>query len=200
MRLPRVLVVEDEPRMAELLLRAVNAWGFAARWAGSGEEALRLMDKEPAQVLVLDINLPGMSGLEALERVRGRWPGVAAIVLTGFGDLEMARRAIHLDATEFLTKPCPMGELERALEKARRRLQDAGAAEPPIAAAAAGQGAAEFEPADAESGAGAGTLAEVERQHILSVLARHAGNRAAAAAELGISLRTLYYRLREYRG
>src|SRR3954451_15656800 len=102
---PRVLIVEDEPRMRELLLRAVGGWGFEASAARSGEEALRQAAEHPPHIALLDLDLPGMSGLETFEQLRQKHPEVQAIVLTGVGSLEAARKAIHLDVVEFLTKP-----------------------------------------------------------------------------------------------
>jgi DNA-binding NtrC family response regulator len=198
---PHILIVEDEPRMREMLLRAVGSWGLPADAAHSAEEALRLLETNPCNILILDLNLPGMGGLEFCQIVRQRRPQAQVIILTGFGDLESARRAIHLDVVEFLTKPCHLGELERAIDRATRRLpapqpqpvQLPPAPEPPTARTGVSS-----PPAQSPESAGPATLDDLERQHILAALARHNGNRAATAAELGISLRTLYYRLSEY--
>ena len=189
---PFVLVVEDEPRMRELLTRAIGSWGFAISTAQSGEEALRVMAQEAHQIVILDLNLPGMSGMECFERIRQRWPDSQVIILTGFGDLEAARQAIRLDVVEFLIKPTPLGDLEKALGRAKLRLMESAPLphnleSPPEPA----------RPSSTDPPPGA-TLEEVERQHILAALSRHSGNRAATASELGISLRTLYYRLSEY--
>lgn len=189
---PHVLIVEDEPRMRDVLLRAVGGWGFPASAARSGEEALRMMQSEPSAIVILDLNLPGMDGMECFEQIRQRWPTTQVIILTGFGDLDAARKAIHLDVVEFLTKPCHLGELETALGRARKRLMDIL----PSAPEPLEEEPPTFEPpSPPEPGV---TLEEMERQHILAALARNRGNRAATAAELGISLRTLYYRLAEY--
>ncbi|HEY8668419.1 MAG TPA: response regulator [Tepidisphaeraceae bacterium] len=184
----RVMVVEDEPRLRELLMHALTDWGMAVTGARSGEEALRLAGAEPPQIAVLDLNLPGMGGMECLEQLRQKSPDLQAIVLTGFGDLEAAKKAIHLNVVEFLTKPCHLGDLEVALDRARRRL-------PERMPTVLEEMPDSVVPPHVPSGA---TLDEVERQHILAALARNNGNRAATAAELGISLRTLYYRLTEY--
>lgn len=188
---PRVLIVEDEAKMRDLLSRAIGSWGLETSAARSGEEALRLMEAEPRQIVILDLNLPSMSGMECFAQVRQRWPDTQVIVLTGFGDLDSAKQAIHLDVVEFLTKPCHLGELEVALGRAKLRLMDRAPLpeqpeEPPPPAQ------------PAEPPPPATTLDEVERQHILATLAKNNGNRSATAAELGISLRTLYYRLNEY--
>ena len=183
---PRVLIVEDEPRMRELLLRAVTGWGFDAHAARSGEEALRAAVEHPPHIALLDLDLPGIGGLETFQRLREKHPDLQGIVLTGFGSLESAKKAIHLDVVEFLTKPAPLGDLEHALDRAIRRLAPALPTAPIIPDTAA---------SDPEPGQ---TLAEVERRHILETLNRNNGNRTATAQELGISRRTLYYKLAEY--
>lgn len=193
-RNPQVLVVEDEPRMRDLLTRAISSWGHAASAAATGEEALRIMESRPRQIVILDLNLPAMSGMECFEQIRNRWPQTQVIILTGFGDLESARKAIHLDVVEFLTKPAHLGQLEQAIDRAQRRLE--AFKEPPKVLIE--QAPPPPPPPPPPDPSTASTLEEIERQHILSTLARHHGNRAATAAELGISLRTLYYRLSEY--
>jgi DNA-binding NtrC family response regulator len=179
----RVLVVEDETRLRELLQRALVSWGFEVVVARSAEEALRLVESEPPDIALLDLNLPGMDGMELLDKLRERQSKIQAIILTGFASVESAQKAVHLDVVEFLTKPCHLGELEKALDRALRRLP----AKYPDAAGAT--------PLASVEGM---TLGEVERQHILATLDRMHGNRTATAAELGISRRTLYYKLEEY--
>jgi DNA-binding NtrC family response regulator len=185
---PRVLIVDDEPRMRELLSRAVGGWGFDVTTAKSGEEALRLAAEHPPHIALLVLDLPGIGGLETFKKLRDRQPELQGIVLTGFGSLDAARQAIHLDVVEFLTKPAPLGDLEHALDRAIRRLAPMTPT-PPIIPNLLHDAPdpEEFEPGQ--------TLAEVERRHILETLSRNNGNRTATATELGISRRTLYYKL-----
>ncbi|MBI4580077.1 MAG: response regulator [Planctomycetes bacterium] len=190
----RILVVEDEQRLRDMLLAAVPDMGFAVTGVPSGERALEVMERSPHDILLLDLRLPGMSGLDLCETVHQRWPDAVALILTGYGDLDAARKAIRLDVADFLTKPASLGEIEQALERARLRLtaRRAAAAAPPA------DPRCDAPPPAAAAAAAVHTLDEIERNHILSVLKRHHGNRAATAVELGISLRTLYYRLAEY--
>jgi DNA-binding NtrC family response regulator len=185
----RVLLVEDEARLREMLVRAVREMDFEITAAPSAEAGLRLLDQHCYDIVIADLNLPGMHGMDFLEKARSRWPMLQAIILTGFGDLDAARRAIRIDAIDFLTKPCPLGELELSLGRARVRLLQQMPVEPPS-----------LEPApdeELERPAGA-SLEQIERQHILVTLQRNKGNRTQTAAELGISLRKLYYRLGQY--
>lgn len=188
---PSVLIVEDEPRLREMLLHALPDMGFTGAAAKSGEEGMKMMAEEAHQIVILDLNLPGMSGIEFFEKVRETYPTTQVVVVTGFGDLETAQRAIQLNVADFLTKPCPLGELESALDRARRRIIDPD--KKPMLQFATEVPA----PPDAEE-RGAATLQEIERDHILAALRRNDGNRNATADELGISVRTLYYRLKEY--
>src|SRR5690348_4446407 len=90
----KVLIDEDEPRLRGMPTRAVGEMGFTPAAARTGEDALKLLADEPHQVMMIDLNLPGIGGLELLARARERWPALQAIVLTGYGDLEAAKRAI----------------------------------------------------------------------------------------------------------
>ena len=92
----QVLLVEDETRLREMLTRAIHEMGFTPTAVAQAEPALRLMDSRPFDVLIVDLNLPGMGGLEFLEQVHARWPTTQAIVLTGFGDLDAAKQAIDI--------------------------------------------------------------------------------------------------------
>ncbi len=207
-----VLFVEDEPRLRDMLLQGTREMGFVSTAAGSAEQALRILEKEPHPVVVVDLNLPGAGGMELLQTIRQRWPHTQAIILTGFGDLAAARQAIHLDVVDFLTKPCALGDLEVALGRAFRRVEQFHT---PVFASAETPEEDEkddgptdephddhhpsvspaFAPRD---GSTALSMEDVERQTILTVLEKHKGNRAATASELGISLRKLYYRLGAY--
>jgi DNA-binding NtrC family response regulator len=210
----QVLLVEDESRLRDMLARAIHEMGFVPTATPQAESALRLMEQRGDagfDIIVLDLNLPGMGGLELLEQVRSRWPSTQAIVLTGFGDLDAARLAIRLDVVDFLSKPCPLGELEVSLDRARNRRLKATGVKPPITGDLAGdalngdddddsRGGAIGRDSDPRvpAGATAPSLEEVEQRHILAVLEKNHGNRTATAAELGISLRKLYYRLGQY--
>jgi DNA-binding NtrC family response regulator len=176
--------------------------GFHATLAASAEAAARALAQQNFDILILDLNLPGMDGMEFLTSVRKRHQDIQVIILTGFGDLEAAKRAIHLDVVEFLTKPCALGSLEVALDRASKRRKGQIINDSPAAATFDTEPAPPPPPPSAAStnpdANQSLSLEELEQRHILGVLERQKGNRAATAAELGISLRKLYYRLGEY--
>lgn len=196
-RQQRVLVVEDEARLRQGLMRAIPAMGFAPLEAGSAEEAIKVMEREPCEVILLDLRLPGMNGMAFFEIVRQRWPDTQVIITTGYGNLEAAQKAIHLDAVEFLTKPCALHDMELAIARACQRNL--------LSARKALNGKSSFQDttssvpaAPTPATSSTSSLEEFERQHILAALEQSGGNRTAAALALGISRRTLHYRIKEY--
>ena len=185
----RILVVEDVAALRDIWQRALKEMGLFCMCARTGEEALEYMGNIEFGIAMLDLNLPGIQGMELFEKMRALRPDLAVIVVTGFGTLEAAQSAIKLGVVEFLTKPCGLGELEVALDRARRRF--IGESKPDICVA--------LEPQpDASPQRPATTINEIERQTIIEALDRNEGNRTMTARELGISIRTLYYRLAEY--
>jgi DNA-binding NtrC family response regulator len=181
----RVLIVDDEQRLREVLERAVAGWGFEAAGARSAEAALKMMRADPFDISIVDLNLPNMGGIDLCEKLRAEFPSHQVIVLTGFGDLESAQAAIRLNVVDFLQKPCRLGELEQALHRATQRLTPH-------------QPMVSIESIAAKPTPDTPTLEDVEREHILTALRRHDGNRTATALELGISRRTLQYKISEY--
>jgi DNA-binding NtrC family response regulator len=198
----RVLVVEDEARLRDMLARALQQMGFRSTPAPTAEAANKALLAGECDIVILDLNLPGMDGMEFLRLIRKRGNEIQVIILTGFGDLDAAKSAIHLDVVDFITKPYALGTLEVALDRARKRIRERLLRELP-----AGEPLVTFEsksadpvnsPAFEETSGDGEALEELERRQILRVLQKHAGNRAQAAAELGISVRKLYYRIGEY--
>ncbi|HVT79500.1 MAG TPA: response regulator [Phycisphaerae bacterium] len=194
-----VLVVEDELRIRSMLSAALRGMGFHATLAGTAEAGMKELAGRPFDILMLDLNLPGMDGLQFLKTIRQKYPDLQVIILTGFGDLEAARTAIHLDVVEFLTKPCTLGSLEIALDRARKRRKKLLMSEMPVVVEAEPPSkVSQLDPVPPQPESGAEAFENIERRAILQALEKHNGNRAAAAAELGISLRKLYYRLKQY--
>ena len=122
----RVLIADDEPAILALCSRAVRSWGYEVAKASSGEEALALVKREHFDVLIADIVMPGMSGIELLQKAREVIPELAVVVITGFSSVESAIKALRAGAHDFITKPFHIEELREAIEHA---LQEVRAAE-----------------------------------------------------------------------
>jgi DNA-binding NtrC family response regulator len=142
-----VLFVDDDAAFRRILAGELERQRFAVTTAGSGAEALGLLDQAAPDVVLLDLQLPDMSGLDVLKQVRDRRPLSDVIVLTGHGTIDTAIESIRLGAFDYLSKPCPLDELEvrlaRALERQalRRRasLLERGLTPPDLSAAFVGQ-------------------------------------------------------------
>ena len=194
-----VLVVEDEVRVRDMLSRALKEMGFRSTLSPTAEAAFKFLAERSFDIVILDLNLPGMDGMEFLKRLRERNNNAEVIILTGFGSLESAKSAIHLDVVDFITKPYALGTLELALDRARKRIRARNIGQGIDEVSFEEESAAPARPAAFDETSGGGeALEETERKQILRVLQKHNGNRAATANDLGISLRKLYYRLGEY--
>ncbi|MBI4617093.1 MAG: sigma-54-dependent Fis family transcriptional regulator [Planctomycetes bacterium] len=114
-----VLVVEDDRSARSALVKALSRGGIRVLEAETGEKALAVLAGEKGIALVLlDVILPGIDGLETLERIRRSNADVAVIVMTAFGTVEKAVRAMKLGASDFLEKPLDLSEVRRAVEAA----------------------------------------------------------------------------------
>ncbi len=116
-----LLLVDDDDAFRRVLAMELERAGYDAAGAASGAEALRAVADAPPQVVLLDLNLPDMTGLEVLERLRAASPASEVIMLTGHGSIDTAIQAIRAGAFDYISKPCPLDELEVRLERALER-------------------------------------------------------------------------------
>ena len=115
-----ILVVDDEPAIQDILTWALSAEGYRVATAGSGEEALARVEEEDFDVIVTDIVMPGLDGLEVLERSRVLSPRAAVIVMTAYAALDTAITALRRGASDYLEKPFSVDLLK---ERVHRLLQ-----------------------------------------------------------------------------
>jgi DNA-binding response OmpR family regulator len=120
----RVLLIDDEPDVIELCQRALEQEGFEVKGALNGEEGLRLFSEGDFDLILLDVKLPDRDGLDVLSTVQEIDPEMAVIIVSGYGTMEMAIRALKLGAQDFLLKPFTPKELVTSMQKVleRRRL------------------------------------------------------------------------------
>ncbi len=121
-----ILVVEDEERIRDMYSKYFGRAGHDIRTAASAEEALEVMQQDPCRVLIVDMELPGLSGLEFGHVVRRKWPLAIAIAVTGYGSLFHLTDCRDAGFDDYYLKPAGMEDLlktvERALEKCERWL------------------------------------------------------------------------------
>lgn len=114
----RLLVIDDEPAICWGLKRLGEDMGHEVVACASAEEGLAAAAERPPDVVVLDVRLPGMSGLEAIDRLRDAAPEAPVLLVTAYGDLATAVEAVRKDAFEFVVKPFDLDPMRRAIERA----------------------------------------------------------------------------------
>jgi len=127
---PRCLVVDDEPRLRQVLTRLMETDGFACEQAGSGVEALAALERQSASLVLTDLRMPQMDGIELLRQVRTKYPDTAVVMITAVADVETAVGCLAIGAMDYLTKPFHLEEVRarvtQALEKRRLILENRG--------------------------------------------------------------------------
>jgi PAS domain S-box-containing protein len=117
----KVLIIDDEEGIRRVMSITLGDSGYQVLTAEDGEKGIRLCKEESPQIVITDIRMPGMDGTEVLKRVKEADPNKEVIVVTAFGDMELAVRALQLDASDFITKPINDDALFVALERAKER-------------------------------------------------------------------------------
>jgi two-component system, response regulator RegA len=165
----RILLVEDDDTFRAVLARSLARRGYDVAVAVSAEEAIDLAPRLNPAYAVVDLKLPGDSGLAVIARLKAALPNTRTIVLTGFGSVATAVEAIKLGAVHYLAKPADTDQILEALTR--------------------GEGNPSIRLTETPS------LARLEWEHIQRVLAEHGGNISATARALKMHRRTLQRKL-----
>ncbi|HLP31466.1 MAG TPA: response regulator [Geothrix sp.] len=163
---PSLLLVDDDVIYRERLGKALAARGYDVRTAANAAEAMALAEADSPELAVLDLRMPGESGLELLRRLRALDPTTRVLMLTGYGSIATALEAVRLGAVHYLTKPADVDDILAAFHP---------------------DGAFEESAAELETP----SLARVEWEHIQRVLGDCEGNLSEAARRLGMHRRSL---------
>ena len=164
---PTLLLVDDDDVYRGRLARALGERGVHVVEAAGPVEAIRELERQPPGYAVLDVRMPGGSGIDVLRALLAKCPTAKAIVLTGWGSIPSAIEAVRIGAVDYLTKPADADEILATLEGKRVVAHDADAP----------------------------TLDRVEWEHIQRVLVARAGNVSQAARALGLQRRSLQRKL-----
>jgi DNA-binding NtrC family response regulator len=116
-----VLIVDDEAEFLDTLVKRIKKRDVNVTGVESGEKALEFLAEEPVDVVVLDVRMPGMDGIETLRELKKRHPLVEVIMLTGHASLEVAIEGMELGAFDYLMKPIDIDELLYKLEDANKK-------------------------------------------------------------------------------
>ena len=117
-----ILIVDDETDICEVLSISLSDLGYKVYTAGNGEEALQVFERTKPSIVLTDIRMPGIDGIELLRRIKEQYPETEVIMITGHGDMNLAIRSLKLEATDFITKPINDDFLEIALKRAEERI------------------------------------------------------------------------------
>lgn len=172
---PAILIVDDDDTFRERMGRAFAERGWEVRLARDVPSALALAREESPQYALVDLKMPGPSGLELVRGLKALDPTTRVVVLTGYGSIATALDAVRLGATHYLAKPADADDVIAAFHRdARDPLAPAGQEFP------------------------APSLARAEWEHISRVLSDCGGNISEAARRLGMHRRSLQLKLKKY--
>jgi two-component system response regulator RegA len=169
-----MLVVDDDEALRGQMTRALERRGYVVMPAANFDEAQALARATPPQLAVVDLKMPGGSGMDVLRMLRELAPDCRSVVLTGFGSIANAVQAMRLGAVNYVTKPADVEQVLQALSSTSDWLPS-------------------VEPDELKTA----SLAEVEWNHIQKVLADCDGNVTRAARALDIPRRTLQRKLKK---
>ena len=118
----RVLIVDDEEELVTTIAERLQIRGIQAQTATDGETALQMIEADPPQVVVLDVMMPGMGGIEVLQRMKAQNLKIPVILLTGYGSTEQGMEGMKLGAFDYLMKPCDLNNLISKIQEAVKNL------------------------------------------------------------------------------
>ena len=101
----KILVIDDEPIVRTSCIRSLSPEGYEVKSASSGKEALELLENEPFNLVLLDLKMPDMDGIEVLKKIKDTWPDTKVVMITGYSTVETAVKTLKLGAFSYLEKP-----------------------------------------------------------------------------------------------
>lgn len=116
-----ILIVDDEDVVRLSHARSLQSVGCNATVAEDGTEALLVMEKQPIDVILLDLRMPDLDGMDVLRIIKQRWPDSEVVVITGYPTIESAKEAVRLGAHDYLAKPVCPNDVVRATNDAMMR-------------------------------------------------------------------------------
>ena len=117
----RVLLVDDEEDFLSTVIKRLRKRDVNALGAGSGEEALQMLEQNPVDVVLLDVKMPGMDGVQTLREIKNHFPLIEVIMLTAHASMEVAIQGMELGAFDYLMKPVEIDELLYKIQDASEK-------------------------------------------------------------------------------
>ena len=184
----RLLIVDDHTMVRQSMRRAMEGEGFdVVAEAGDGEEGVRLATELQPDVVLMDVSMPVLNGVEAAERVRAALPSTQVVMLTMHADADVVRRALAAGAVGYLTKDCSIDEVAEAV---RLAADGAGAVSPALAAAMLREGQSAPTASASDGGEATEPILSAREAEVLQLVAE-GKSPPEVAAELFISAKTV---------
>ncbi|MFZ1202350.1 MAG: response regulator, partial [Desulfobacterales bacterium] len=117
-----ILLVDDEEDIREVLSLSMTDMGYAVHTAENGERAIDIFRQNDPPIVMTDIKMPGMDGIELLQKIKRLNPETEVVMITGHGDMDLAIKSLKFEATDFITKPINVEALEIALKRVRDKI------------------------------------------------------------------------------
>ena len=117
----RIMIVDDELIVRESLLTWFKQYGHEVDTAASGLEALEKLEQRPSQVMFVDIKMPGMDGIALLKKIKEDYPDIIVVIITAYGSIESAVKAMRIGAGDYLLKPFKPDQLALVMERILRQ-------------------------------------------------------------------------------
>ncbi len=120
----KIALIDDEEGIRKVMRITLEDAGYIVETAPDGKAGVQLCESFSPQIVITDVRMPEMDGIQVLDTVKKRYPDIEVIVATAFGEMDLAVRALQLDASDFITKPINSETLHLALERAKKRFTD----------------------------------------------------------------------------
>ena len=124
MDLMRVLIIDDEDQFVDAVVERLRLRGFEANGVTSGQDAMELLHQRSYDVVLLDVKMPGLGGLEVIRKVKEKWPDLQVVMLTGHGSTQDAEEGMQLGAFKYVMKPVKIDDLISIIHEASGQKQD----------------------------------------------------------------------------
>jgi DNA-binding NtrC family response regulator len=127
-----ILIVDDEEVVRRSHLRSLEVTGCRTEAAEDGRRALEVMEEHPFDVVLLDLRMPGLDGMDVLKTIKERWPDSEVVVITGYPTLDSAKQALRLGAQNYIAKPVGPDDILKAANEAMTQKRWALRSEKPV--------------------------------------------------------------------
>lgn len=114
----KILVVDDQESMREMLSELLQMMGYEARAVDGGQQALQSLQETETDLVITDLNMPGMDGMELMKRIKMLYPGLPVIIITGYGTFNTERQVLSSGADGYIPKPCTINRVQETVNQA----------------------------------------------------------------------------------